>query len=208
MSPMRNIKSVLALFAFTAIVLVAATAAPLAVGSKAPALAADKWIKGEPVSKFEPGTVYVIEFWATWCGPCIKAIPHLNDLQKKYGDKVVVIGVAGAEKKPKSGADTRFDKVKKFVDGKGAAMDYRVVYDPTEASWTTWMKAAGKGGIPCTFIVDHTGKIGYIGHPTQMDASLAAMVKKAPAKKSKSNKDDGDKSDEGGSGKKDGGRVG
>lgn len=175
-------KKVIALVALASTMMMAATAGTLAVGSKAPTLAADKWIKGDAVKKFEPGTVYVVEFWATWCGPCIQAIPHLTEIQKKYGDKVVVIGVAGAERKPPSGPDTRFEKVKTFVEGKGAQMDYRVVFDGSNASWAAWMKAAKKDGIPCTFIVDHTGKLGYIGHPMQMDAPLEAIVKKAPAK--------------------------
>lgn len=183
-------KKVLALVALAAVTLMAATAAPLAVGSKAPALAANKWIKGEAVRKFEPGTVYVVEFWATWCPPCIKAIPHLTQLQKKHGDKVVVIGVAGSERPPRNGPDRRYDAVKTFVGKQGNQMDYRVVFDGTSATYNAWMKAAGKTGIPCTFIVDHTGKIGYIGHPMSMDATLDAIVKKAPEPKAKEEKKD------------------
>ena len=65
----------------------------LAVGDRAPALTVEKWVKGEPVTGFEKGKTYVVEFWATWCGPCIASMPHLSALQKEYKDKVTIIGV-------------------------------------------------------------------------------------------------------------------
>src|SRR5262245_45990939 len=67
--------------------------ATLKIGDKAPALAIDKWVKGTPVKAFEPGKTYVVEFWATWCGPCVATMPHISELQSKYKDKVTFIGV-------------------------------------------------------------------------------------------------------------------
>src|SRR5687768_4785612 len=66
----------------------------LKVGDPAPKLQVDKWVKGEPIKELEKGKVYVLECWATWCGPCVQAIPHVTELQKKYKDKgLVVIGM-------------------------------------------------------------------------------------------------------------------
>ena len=62
-------------------------AVTLHIGDPAPPLGPGRWLKGEPVSAFEPGKVYVVEFWATWCGPCIAAIPHISDLQKQHAPK-------------------------------------------------------------------------------------------------------------------------
>ncbi|MFT3684003.1 MAG: TlpA disulfide reductase family protein [Phycisphaerales bacterium] len=168
--------------------------ASLKVGDKAPAIKVDSWVKGNDVKTFEPGKVYVVEFWATWCQPCIESIPHLTKLQSEHPE-LTVIGVASSERMPKADAkgkmppDKRLDGVKDFVKKQGKNMDYRVAFDGQREMSKTWMAPAQQGGIPCAFIVGHDGKLAYIGHPSQMDdavnKALAAAKPKTetPAKK-------------------------
>src|SRR6185503_1374084 len=61
------------------------------LNQKAPELIVEKWLTKEPDQQ---GKFVLIDFWATWCGPCRKAIPELNALHKKFGDKLVVIGLS------------------------------------------------------------------------------------------------------------------
>jgi thiol-disulfide isomerase/thioredoxin len=127
----------------------------LEIGSPAPELNVEDWVKGSAVT-IEKGKVYVIEFWATWCGPCRKSIPHLTKLQDRYGtDKVVVVGISDEHK----------DVVEKFVQKQGENMGYTVGIDRRNATNRAWMQAAGLKGIPAAFIVDRAGKIAFIGHP-------------------------------------------
>src|SRR4051794_38573860 len=51
-----------------------------------------EWLRGVPLERFEKDKIYVIELWATWCRPCIEALPHLSDLESKFGDKIIFIG--------------------------------------------------------------------------------------------------------------------
>ncbi|MEO8429606.1 MAG: TlpA disulfide reductase family protein [Verrucomicrobiota bacterium] len=54
----------------------------LKVGDLAPPLKTGTWVQGEPVKGFERDKVYLVEFWATWCGPCLASVPHLNSLHR------------------------------------------------------------------------------------------------------------------------------
>lgn len=140
--------------------------AGLGVGDKAPALKVAKWSKGNPVKSFETGKIYVVEFWATWCGPCKQSIPHLTDLAKKFKGKVTFTGVSVWETDPKNPDKTYVAKVDKFVKDMGAKMDYNVAVDGLEGTMAkTWMEAANQNGIPTAFVIDGTGSIAWIGHP-------------------------------------------
>ena len=71
------------------------------IGSKAPQLQIEHWVKGKPVdlAKADDKKIHIIEFWATWCGPCRDSIPHLTKLQEKYkGKGVTVIGITDEPK--------------------------------------------------------------------------------------------------------------
>jgi thiol-disulfide isomerase/thioredoxin len=146
----------------------------LFIGSKAPELFINKFLNGEPVDGFEKGQVYVVEFWATWCGPCVAAFPHLSELQAHYGDKVRFIGVNVWEGVDEQ--DARNEKVEQFVADQGERMSYTVAIEEGSAMADNWMKPAGQSGIPAAFVVDGTGHIAWIGHPTQIDAPIDQVL--------------------------------
>ena len=66
----------------------------LMVGDPAPTLSIAQWIKGDPVNAFADGQVYVVEFWATWCGPCRVSMPHMSSLQDQYSNEVTFVGIS------------------------------------------------------------------------------------------------------------------
>jgi thiol-disulfide isomerase/thioredoxin len=153
-----------------------ATPPALRVGMAAPAFKVAKWFKGTPVEKLELGNLYVVEFWATWCGPCRVSIPHLTELAHKHAGKVTFIGVSVWER-PKDSNDAIFALVEPFVKEMGDKMDYNVAADGIDKTMaTTWMTAADKGGIPCAFVIGQDGKIAWIGHPSVMDPVLDEVV--------------------------------
>lgn len=147
--------------ACAAVAMALSAGAALGPGDAAPPIKVAKWFKGTPVSAFEPGKVYVVEFWATWCGPCRTSIPHLTELAHKYKGKVTFAGISVWERDP-----AYIEKVGKFVEEMGDKMVYNIAADDEAGTMAaTWMTAAGERGIPSAFVVDGAGKIAWIGHP-------------------------------------------
>ena len=143
------------------------------IGSEAPSIEISNWVsngdgKFEEITDFKSGNVYVVEFWATWCPPCIAAMPHISELQTKFEDKgVQIISVS----------DESLAKVEKFLEKKVRGKDdetygeltanYCLTCDKDRSVHTSYLRAAGETGIPTAFIVGKTGEIEWIGHPKQ-----------------------------------------
>jgi thiol-disulfide isomerase/thioredoxin len=149
---------------FSALVLVSAGFAA-ELGDPAPALQVAEWVKGQPadLAAGKGKTVFVVEFWATWCPPCRQSIPHLTELQRKFKDKgVVFVGIT----------DEQATVVKEFAGKMGEKMDYAVAVDREHKTAAAYLEAFGVGGIPHAFIVDKEGRIVWQGHP-MADLELA-----------------------------------
>ncbi|MEY2612673.1 MAG: Thiol-disulfide oxidoreductase ResA [Planctomycetota bacterium] len=155
----------------------------LTIGSDAPALDVEHWVQnGEgkfgKVTKFEKDKVYVVEFWATWCGPCVASMPHIVETQKKYADKGVQIVSISDEPKDtvEEFLERKVPRSEKEMTFRDLTKSYCLTTDPDGSSNESYMQAAGQNGIPCAFIVGKDGKIEWIGHPMEMDEPLKSVV--------------------------------
>ncbi len=168
----------------------------LTIGSNAPALDIEHWVqngngKFKPVTKFVNGKVYVVEFWATWCGPCIQSMPHLAKLQTEYADKgVQLISISDEDletvekfldrpvRAPKKAQEEeeKEEKDAKPKTYRELTSAYCLTTDPDQSSNRDYMEAAAQQGIPTAFVVGKDGKIEWIGHPMEMDGPLAKVV--------------------------------
>lgn len=148
-----------------------AAAAGPAIGSPAPDLGATTSFNtkdgGAVTLASLKGRVVLIDFWATWCGPCVAAIPHVQELHEKYKDRgLVVIGHT----------DASSQKLPEFIQQK--KITYTITVGPDIGD------AWGVSGIPAVFLVDPEGRVAWSGHPSQLTDGdiepLLARVRMAP----------------------------
>ena len=131
---MRFPALVLSLFAALTAASVGATADP-------PAAAAPRW----PALQQYAGKVVLLDFWASWCSPCLKSFPWMNELQKKHGaDGLVVLAV-------------NVDQDRKLADaflGKTSAQ-FKIEFDPNG----TVARQFDVQAMPTSFLIDRQGKV-------------------------------------------------
>lgn len=148
------------------------SAAGLKVGDPAPATRPETMLQGEAVKDFQKGEVYVFECWASWCGPCVAAIPHLNQLHKQMGKKGVIITGVNVWESERDAASAQ--RAKDFLKAQGGKMSYRVALGG-KAFIKDWLEAAEVNGIPHAFVVAE-GKIAWTGHPGQLTAEMLGDI--------------------------------
>lgn len=140
----------------------------LHIGRRAPRLKVDGWLKGKPVIP-STGNIYVVENWATWCKPCIEAMPHLSTLAEKHAASRVVVVAINVE-------DSEVKEVREFVAKHASDLRYSVGYDRSGFIDKKWIKAAGLRGLPASFVIGRDGRVAWIGHPTQLARVVDDMV--------------------------------
>lgn len=119
-----------------------------------------------PDRGFKAGTVYVVEFWATWCQFSLQAIPSLNKVQKDFDGKVVVIGVS----------DEPSERIRDAMGRLKVPAEYALLSDPRRQMGLSYMTSFRERQKPVAFIVDKHGKVAWIGSPLAMDAKLKELV--------------------------------
>jgi len=153
----------------------------LTIGSKAPKIDIEHWLSipegFEEVKRFKKGNIYVVEFWATWCGPCRRAIPHISKLSETYAEEgVQIISVSSEElskvkamllkKASKTGDKTYADYTSKYC----------LACDPDGSVRKSIYKAVGRSTIPSAVIVGKTGLVEWVGNPSSIDTPLEQIV--------------------------------
>jgi thiol-disulfide isomerase/thioredoxin len=128
-----------------------------------------EWIKGQPFSSFDPSKIYVIDLWATWCKPCIAAMPHLNSLSKEFKDKIVFLAQDVME------SDQA--KVAEFVAKQGDNMDMNIAFGGPKGDDfdKKWIEASGTQSIPRTFVIQNN-MIVWITTPEKLNETVLQLL--------------------------------
>lgn len=125
----------------------------------APDISVERWLTGVPDMQ---GKFVLIDFWATWCGPCRRSIPHLNELYAKFKDKLVVIGISAESEQA----------IRAMSDPK---IEYTIVSDTQGRT----AKTAEVTGIPHALLIDPHGIVRFEGMPHYLEEkSLEQLIAK------------------------------
>jgi thiol-disulfide isomerase/thioredoxin len=128
------------------------------LGKKGPPIEVEEWLTEAPNAADK---VVVVDFWATWCGPCIAGIPHMNRLQQEFADSAVVIGVSNEPA----------EKVRGWLPGKG--MRYSIAVDPSSRI----AQVVQNRSIPYAVVYSPDGIVRWQGHPARLTKeTLGAIV--------------------------------
>jgi thiol-disulfide isomerase/thioredoxin len=133
-----------------------------------PPLTVQTWLTQEPNMQ---GKLVIVDFFATWCGPCMAARPHMNEIAKQYASTIAVVGLSDESK-------SNFEDGLKKKNLKEKDFNYAIALDPAGVM----KKGFGVRGIPNIAIISSDGIVRWQGHPNSLDAAVLDPLVAANAK--------------------------
>ena len=118
-------------------------------------------------------TTYVVNFWATWCAPCVKELPNFERLRTAYAHqkvKVLLVSLDYASQLDK--------KIKPFIRQRGLKSEVLVLSEPDPNAWLEKVDAQWSGALPFTLIVNNKTKQRATFERELSQAELTAVLKK------------------------------
>ena len=139
------------------------------LGKPAPALLMTQWRGKEVKPEDMKGKIVLVDFWATWCPPCKRAVPHHNEIARKYADRgVLVVGACGGGQE---------DRMEAFADETKMAYPTGKVSAETATAW-------GMQSPPHYVIVDRKGNVRAVSiRPEAIEPILDALLAEQPPAK-------------------------
>ncbi len=110
----------------------------------------------EPILHYSDDTVYVINFWATWCAPCVKELPYFQEVHDTYDSKNVKVILVSLDF-----SDKLESKLMPFIKNRNLSPQVILLDDPNENIWISKIDESWSGAIPATLIYNKNERAFY-----------------------------------------------
>lgn len=131
-------------------------------GQQAPPFVVERWINGEDAPR---GRLLLVDFWATWCGPCIAALPRMKQIAGNHRDDICVIGISAE-------TSEAFDRGMRRLDLDPKGFNYAIANDPQRR----FERPFGVRGIPHVVVISGDGVVRWQGHPAQLSDEILGQL--------------------------------
>ncbi|WP_348643410.1 TlpA disulfide reductase family protein [Rhizobium laguerreae] len=147
----------------------------LNLGSPAPSIKVQDWLRGDPISNFQLGEIYIVEFFSTTCGYCGPELSELAKLHKKFSEAgVEFIGIAASEEA--ATADDARAQLDASITKSLPNTNIRMGFDHSGEMDEDWLKASLSFHVPKAFVVDRDGSIAFIGDLVVLEDVLPKVI--------------------------------
>ena len=131
-----------------------------------------KFDKLQKLRKSNTDTLYVVNFWATWCGPCIKELPYFEAINKQYKDQPVRVVLVSMD------AVEDLKKVKAFIQKRKLASDVWLLNETDANTWIDKLEPKWSGAIPATMFFNNKRRQYHFVEKELKENELQALIKR------------------------------
>ena len=147
------------------------------IGEPSPELVDVGWIGDAPGLAGEDDRLTVIEFWATWCRPCLESLPKTVRLVGRHADRVRLLMLATQDEETVRGfLRKRASSALDAPTWDELLADAAIGLDPASVNFRRYQSAVAESGLPAAFLIDADGRLLWCGHPERLAGPLEAAV--------------------------------
>jgi len=146
------------------------SAPTLRIGDPAPPLVISEWLQGEPLGELGGGRAVLVDFWASWCAPCVASFERTSRLADRHPGSLQVVMITSLDMENSLGA------IRRTMGEEAQHLRAVVAVDDGYRTADAYRRASRESALPRSFLIDQQGRIAWIGHPAFAEGPVEAVI--------------------------------